>query len=781
VSAGAHQSSRRTSVVVSAAIAGAMCWMQPAMPVPTVAARDDTALTVLSQDFNIAVGATMTATVGLPEDIDPAAFDAEATLNVVSYPVIKDREGFLNALDGSIGDADDEFEISLDPLVPDPYLAVPAPGSLTITVPTLTSFDDPDEADPDEADPDPADDSDGADEQTDLAVDDVAPISQAPLRFELPGVHPVAIRVSVSGRIVARTTTFVHAIDPDGANGEMSIGVMMGQTTEPTITEMGTADLTAAETEELGRLADTLAAIDAVPGTLGLSDSDVPRGVFVEPATLQAVMNTDAELAARLTPGLMRSAIVGTPRLPFEPSAAAAAGQAAVDRYTGLLRDGEDLLRQLLPRTSIDGNVHIVREPFTTAAAELQRNVGARLMVMGFDLYERTSGGNGPLTDTSQLVWVALPNSTVATALIDPHIAERIENGADDPLRTAIQIVADLLVTGHSIDDDGGIVSRHGLILARSDAGVPDAQLMGHLMALLATTDGVRLVEPASLLTSVDNLLRPGGSGEVAVTMPSQPFVALDNRLALIDEISQEIFAFADMLPSDAPQIDEWLRTLEALPSSAVDDVGAAAMVQRLRAEFDVYRTAIEGPEPFTFTLTSRSNTLTFSLRNNSPIVLEVRVRLSSPKLTFPDGDQVLLLPPGEDTEVNVRAEALSNGKSSVFLRVYTPTENSDIQLMPEVVLTARVSSLAGVGQLLTGAFLLLLIAWWGRHWQQSRRKRIAGENVDRHPSNGTQTAGETSVDDATSAAASNGAAPPGQQPGEELAPDAAASSLPPS
>ena len=235
------------------------------------------------------------------------------------------------------------------------------------------------------------------------------------------------------------------------------------------------------------------------------------------------------------------------------------------------------------------------------------------------------------------------------------------------------------------------------------------------------------------------------------------------------------------MLPSDAPQIDEWLRTLDALPSSVVDDVDADAMVQRMRADFDVYRTAIEGPDPFTFTLTSQSNTLTFSLRNNSPMALEVRVRLSSPKLTFPDGDQVLLLLPGEDTEVNVRAEALSNGKSSVFLRVYTPTENSDIQLMPEVVLTARVSSLAGVGQLLTGAFLLLLIAWWGRHWQQSRRKRIAADNIDRHPSNGTQPIddGDAVAVPADDASADGG--PPDDQPAEELAPDAAASSLPPS
>jgi hypothetical protein len=753
------------------------------MPAPTVGASDSNELTVLAQTFDIADGGTMTATLGLPSGVDPSVFDSESKLSIVSYPVIKNREAFLNALDGSIGTAEDDFAISLDPVVPDPYLAAPSTDSLSINVPTVTSFDAPDAIDPDAIDPDEAEQDEAEQDDPDATpVDEVVPESgagQPPLQFDLPGVHPVAIRLSVGGRIVARTTTFVHMTDPTGTHGEMSIGVMMGQTTEPTIADDGTATLTEAETGELGLLADTLEAIDAVPPALGLSEADVPRGVFVEPATLQAVINTDPELAARLTPGLMRSDIVATPRLPFEPSAAAAAGQA--DLYTRLLRDGEDLLGQLLPRTDIEGNVHIVREPFTTAAAELQRNTGARLMVMGFDLYERTSGGNGPLTDTSQLVTIALPNSVVSTAVIDPHIATRIENGAHDPLRTAIQIVADLVVTGQSIDDDGGIVSRHGMILARSDAGVPDAELMGDLMTLLASSEGVRLVEPSSLLSTVDVLLRPGGSGEVAITMPSQPFVSLDNRLALIEEISQEIFAFASMLPGDSPEIDNWLRVLDALPSSAVDDVMATRMVERLREDFADYRTAIDGPDPFTFTLTSRSNTLTFSLRNNSATELKVRVRLSSPKLTFPEGDQVLVLPPGEDTEVEVPSQALSNGKSSVFLRVYTPAD-SDIELMPEVVLTARVSSLAGVGQLLTGAFLLLLIAWWGRHWQQSRRKRIAAGNVDRHPANGTPaTEGSAAGSAAAGNADDESANDQTVAPAEELAPDAAASSLPPS
>jgi hypothetical protein len=253
---------------------------------------------------------------------------------------------------------------------------------------------------------------------------------------------------------------------------------------------------------------------------------------------------------------------------------------------------------------------------------------------------------------------------------------------------------------------------------------------MADLAGLLTTTPGLRLVPPSTFASSVDVLLRPGGAGEVEVTMPTQPYVDLRDRLSLIDDLSSDIFSFASMLPDDEPQIDQWLQVLDALPSTAIDDADAEAMARDVRDTFTPYRHAVQGPAPFTFTFTSRTNTLSFSLTNTTSARLHVRVRLSSPKLTFPDGDVSVVLEPDSDTEVKVRAQALSNGRSSVFLRVYTPAENSETQVMTEVVLTAQVRSLAGIGQLVTGALLLLLLAWWGRHWQQARRKRAAATNV---------------------------------------------------
>ena len=57
---------------------------------------------------------------------------------------------------------------------------------------------------------------------------------------------------------------------------------------------------------------------------------------------------------------------------------------------------------------------------------------------------------------------------------------------------------------------------------------------------------------------------------------------------------------------------------------------------------------------------------------------------------------------------------------------------------------------------------VLLIIAWWARHWQRSRRTKQAAHHVRRHPASSTHRPDESDVSNETS-------------------PDAAASTLPPS
>jgi hypothetical protein len=123
--------------------------------------------------------------------------------------------------------------------------------------------------------------------------------------------------------------------------------------------------------------------------------------------------------------------------------------------------------------------------------------------------------------------------------------------------------------------------------------------------------------------------------------------------------------------------------------------------------------------------------------------------------------------------------EARSNGRFPVTLDVFTPL--GDVRLGTPIPLTANVRGLSGLGNLVTGAALLVLLSWWFRHLQRNRRKRHATQASDRHPSSGTDGAsGETDdarprrIDDVVTSADTDA-------DHSGLSPDAATSTLPPS
>jgi hypothetical protein len=687
-------------------------------------------LTVVDQTFTVGVDGVISVTLELPLDIDAGDFDDRSLLVVTSHRTIADPLGFKQSIDGDLTSTEDTFDVSLDPAEPDPNVVALEGSTLTVRVPTESVTRTP----------------------------DALQISQS-------GVHPIVIELRLDDRPAGDVVTYVHRLPSiTTASGPLSVSIVMQQTSVPPIGTDGTVSVDDAVHDELRTLADTLTAIDAAAadvasaGTGNSTPAIVPRGVQIEPSVLQRVVDTDASLAGALIPTLANSDLIASPRLPFDPSTAAAADQET--RYGDWLRQGEDILGSVMPGTEIDRSVVLIDTRLSNDGAAMQRNLGARMMVMPYDFYTSLDGSLLGFTDISQLVTVELADGQqVPAAIVDEFLAAQMQRGADHPFSTAVEIAAELVVIARDIDVDGGLVDRHGVVLALPDLGIPDPALMSALIPLLTTTPDLRVVEPRDLATTTDTLLDDGRL--VTITLPETAGSDLSSRLDQLDDVSANVLAYASMLPADSPDIVRWSATLDAFPSTAMTDDQADAAVERLDADFARYRDAVVAPDPFAFTLTGRESKFRFSLTNTSDEVLQVRVRLSSPKIRFPDGDQIIELPPQSETNVITDVEALSNGKSSVFLRIYAPAENRDVELAPEVVLTARVNSLAGLGQLITGAGLLLIITWWAHHTRSNRRKTIAARHQSRHPASRRE--------------------PLPDAPAGEVSPDAAASSLPPS
>ena len=91
-----------------------------------------------------------------------------------------------------------------------------------------------------------------------------------------------------------------------------------------------------------------------------------------------------------------------------------------------------------------------------------------------------------------------------------------------------------------------------------------------------------------------------------------------------------------------------------------------------------------------------------------------------------------MTLRPLDETSVIVPVEAKANGTSSINLVVSTPAGDA---LGEPVTLTARVTALTGLGQVLTGGFVLVLLTWWFTHWRNRRRAELVDDGRSRHPS----------------------------------------------
>jgi hypothetical protein len=131
------------------------------------------------------------------------------------------------------------------------------------------------------------------------------------------------------------------------------------------------------------------------------------------------------------------------------------------------------------------------------------------------------------------------------------------------------------------------------------------------------------------------------------------------------------------------------------------------------------------------FTITSRSTTIPITIRTTWPEPLRVKVRLTSPKLDFPDGDQIITVT-DSSPPFRVPVEAKSNGTFQVTAALLTP--EGDAPLGPPMAITVRSTALSGLGILVTTAAGLALAAWWVQHLRAKRRRRRSAAAAERHP-----------------------------------------------
>jgi hypothetical protein len=532
-----------------------------------------------------------------------------------------------------------------------------------------------------------------------------------------PGVYPVTVQIRRDGALIASHTTFVELVRTNGIGlGPFTYAVLA------TIEHPGPApsdDEIAAARAHLDRLTDLVATIDA------------PVSAAIPPVFDDVLL--DGEVGDRLRSALGDDdVVVVLPATGLDPSAAADAGLLGdLDRS---FDDAEARLARVLPGVTLDRTVWPVGSQLTTAGAEALRDLGAaRLLVVPFDQYVELDGSLPDLTDTSLLLSTALPGPAVIPipmAVVDPvdELLDPDRNTTTTPATEAVRLIATTSAMRFQLGPD-----LRAFVLTTPELGIPDPAVLQHLEQFVAE-HGDYTFAPIGQLPDVANSFFVDGV-QASVALPDTATVSIADRADAVAGVRLRMADVGSMLTDDDASVDAWDARLHTALAPQLSEAEAGGRITAVDAEIATVRAAVLPPETFSFTVTGRDTDIPLRVENTGNRPLSVTVHVEAEKLNVLDPDLEVVLAPNAITDVPVPVSPRSNGVFPVVVELRTPAGN---QLTDPVELTARVSTLTGLGRVFTVGALLVLASWWfswfrRRHRAEQARSRAAAQ--ERHPS----------------------------------------------
>ncbi|MEY4361004.1 MAG: hypothetical protein RL391_310 [Actinomycetota bacterium] len=668
------------------ALAFATSFVLPAAP--TRAMPDDVVVSLIAQDQFVAGVEDSVFNVSLLIDSpDTAPTIGRMTASITSYRPVRNRQEVHAVIDGEMTSVVDSIEVP-------------------IVVTTATDS-----------------------KVADIAVPiEIGRRTRDRLQMSATGLYPISISLLVDDVSVDSVTTFIDRLPEGDAEPEPVsplVTAIVGEVDGgPTLRADSTTFVADTDRQTVSEL---IVALDSTSGT--------PLSVALRPELIEGFARStseDADLYAQLQFADSID-LLSTTFVDLDPTSSMAANYG--DIFTNQLRLGEDALAAALPQTSPVRTTWLQSGPLSAAGARFIRDLGFRSITLLPSLLDTGSIDDLGFVDSTRLVDLDLSNGGRISGLIaDPLMAEIIsEPTADEPFLAAQYVLADLTILRRDIIDRGEDMSGRALILSTRDGRLPGADLVASLVDTLGASGQVSFV-------SIDEALATSRVGladgrPITIELPFDEDPTPSNLGTIMERAESRIAGFVSMLPDGDERPSMWRRVLDVIPDQDLSNEQRESYLQIVVEETQRLADSVAAPIPTTFTLGGRNSSIRLSIRNDSDTELQVRVRLSSSKLRFPQGEQVLAIPGGTVASVEVPVRARTNGRFPVSLQLLTP--EGDIPLSPVTVFTARVNALAGLGQLVTGVALLLLATWWIAHFRRQHRSRQEGvaDTSSRHPS----------------------------------------------
>lgn len=626
--------------------------------------------TLVHQELALAPGGQLAIT------FHPAEPLGTNTVAVLAYRPITSRESLRRAINHQLSGFVDRVDI--DPTT----VSTDADGNVSVTLATETAAD-----------------------------------TTAALLLPDAGLYPLSVRiVDAQNRAVDELVTFV-ARQPAAADPANRIGVavLASVTAPPQIP----GDHTSLPADVVSQIA-----------ALGSYGPDVHLSLSISPEILSRLDTTTLQ---KLRTALPNSVMLAQPYVPFDPSSATASAQQ--DRFTALLVDGENAIADVGGLARTDRSVWYSPVGISDAGATLLRELGVRLLVLPSNTYLAADGNIGQLTDYSQLFKTVLSGTQatgqtcdsagalcIPTAVIDPVMSTRLNDPALTPEQAALYTAADVVVYRDQFADSLSASNRHAVVIGPAGDGVPDAQRITRVVQMVSGTDAAEFITLDQLEQSSSSLIVDGRPVELHLPQPS--ITDLTSRARALNEVALAATTVSSMLIDDKGRPQRWTDTVSSLFSTSVTDDQVSKSIAEINDELATVRACVKAPGTYTFTLTGRSTNLYLRIENlcNEPLKVAVHMQAAADKMQFPDPTPVKLLEPLNVRDVPIPVIARTNGTFDVTLQLLTPDGAASVT--DPVTLKARINTLTGLPQLITGAGILILLTWWVRNLRRSRRQR---------------------------------------------------------
>ena len=529
------------------------------------------------------------------------------------------------------------------------------------------------------------------------------------VRLRKSGVYPVSLSIQVGDRESSRLLTFVNFITVQTSKNSLSVS--LAAEVNPPLSQTPAGETSLADSART-MLNNVVSSLNGDGGVMSLRMS---------PETLNSLAISsnpqDAELLGQLQLVLAKHQVLASTFVPFDPSSAEKAKLGS--EFDKQLARGIEILNARNGDAGINPRTWFSTRPINTDGISLLARSGFTNVVFSPQAAQ-SLGALDSYTKQYRANYIGDLTAKVSIAVADPRYAASLSASNTNPVQTSMAVAAEIIAQQGELALGQRRPLDHHLIISTLDGSLPNPVLLNSLLVALSNAPQITLRPLGSIQRATE--------ASTPLTMPSGAPIDLRARRPQLQTVVDEIASTRSMLSADAPQRMWWEDELLLIQSDSLNSERFDLYLKGFKAQLRTFRASVSVPESLTFTLSGKSSDLRLQLRNSASMPLSVLVTLSSAKLTFPEKPQVVTVAANSAVDVIVPVVARANGTFPLEVVLYTP--DGTAQVGKRIRLSARVSALAGLGQLVTGVALLLLASWWIAHWRKQHRVKA----VENHP-----------------------------------------------